>query len=72
MCASTFACLAAGRFGLAPTANKLAKGGNGLQLTESKLIGTADPSGFSVVDVFAMGSAGHVLGAGIILGIGGF
>merc|ERR1719414_535742 len=70
MVASTTACLAAGRFGLAPTANKPALGGNGLQLRDKSAgVGSADPAGFTVVDVFAMGSAGHVIGAGIILGL---
>lgn len=36
---------------------------------QSAGVGTADPGGFTVVDVFAMGSAGHVIGAGIILGL---
>lgn len=36
---------------------------------QSAGVGTADPAGFTVVDVFAMGSAGHVIGAGIILGL---
>jgi len=64
----TTLCLAAGRFGLAPTANKTTKpSGNGLELAPRPVISSGDPSGFSVVDVFAMGSAGHLIGAGLIL-----
>jgi photosystem I reaction center PsaK len=58
MVASTGLILAAGRFGLAPSANRTASAG--LKLTESKqgqLSG--DPAGFTASDVLYGGSVGH-------------
>ena len=58
MVASTGLILAAGRFGLAPSANRLANAG--LKLTEKKqgqLSG--DPAGFTASDVLYGGSVGH-------------
>ena len=58
MVASTGLILAAGRFGLAPSANRLASAG--LKLTEKKqgqLSG--DPAGFTASDVLYGGSVGH-------------
>ncbi|KXZ51959.1 hypothetical protein GPECTOR_11g82 [Gonium pectorale] len=72
MVASTGATLAAARFGLAPTVKKQATAG--LKLVEGKNAAgviSNDPAGFTVVDVLAMGSAGHVLGVGIVLGLKG-
>lgn len=68
MCASTALCLIAGRFGLAPSSNKRASAG--LTLVENASgFKSGDPSGFSAVDVLALGSFGHIIGAGIILGL---
>lgn len=68
MVASTGLCLAAGRFGLAPTSNRYAT--KGLKLVESPSgLKTGDPSGFNAVDVLALGSFGHIVGVGIALGL---
>eukprot|EP00197_Chlamydomonas_leiostraca_P002156 CAMPEP_0202858160 /NCGR_PEP_ID=MMETSP1391-20130828/809_1 /ASSEMBLY_ACC=CAM_ASM_000867 /TAXON_ID=1034604 /ORGANISM="Chlamydomonas leiostraca, Strain SAG 11-49" /LENGTH=112 /DNA_ID=CAMNT_0049537047 /DNA_START=22 /DNA_END=360 /DNA_ORIENTATION=+ len=70
MVASTTACLAAARFGLAPSVKKVASAG--LKLTERDVpLVTADPAGFTAVDTLAMGAAGHVIGVGIVLGLKG-
>ncbi|GIL46266.1 hypothetical protein Vafri_3282 [Volvox africanus] len=72
MVASTGACLAAARFGLAPSVKKQATAG--LKLVEGKNAAgviSNDPAGFTIVDVLAMGSAGHAIGAGIVLGLKG-
>ncbi|KAG1679149.1 hypothetical protein FOA52_000504 [Chlamydomonas sp. UWO 241] len=73
MVASTASCLAAARFGLAPSAKKLAgREGAPLQLTDRKVdLLTNDPAGFTAADVLAMGSAGHGIGIGIVLGLKG-
>eukprot|EP00892_Ulva_mutabilis_P008385 jgi/Ulvmu1/5919/UM026_0041.1 len=68
MVASTTACLVAGRFGLAPTVNKSASAGLKLSEVDSG-IKSADPAGFTVVDCLALGTFGHVIGCGIILGL---
>lgn len=68
MCASTALCLFAGRFGLAPSANKNASAG--LTLVEaSSGMKSGDPAGFTAVDVLAHGAFGHIIGAGIVLGL---
>nr|6IGZ_K Chain K, PsaK [Bryopsis corticulans] len=68
MVASTGLCLAAGRFGLAPTVNKFAT--SGLNLVDKPLgLKTGDPAGFTAVDVLALGSFGHMIGIGIVLGL---
>lgn len=72
MIATTTATLSAARFGLAPTAKKSATAG--LKLVDNKNAAgvlTGDPGGFTIVDVFAMGAAGHGLGIGIVLGLKG-
>ncbi|GFR42572.1 hypothetical protein Agub_g3499 [Astrephomene gubernaculifera] len=72
MVASTGACLTAARLGFAPTVKKQATAG--LKLVEgSNAAGVLsnDPSGFTIVDTLAMGSAGHIIGAGIVLGLKG-
>jgi photosystem I subunit X len=62
--------LGAARFGLAPTANRSANAA--LKLSDNKSgIMSADPAGFTAVDVLAMGTAGHILGIGIVLGLKG-
>ncbi|KAL6762073.1 photosystem I reaction center subunit psaK, chloroplast precursor [Haematococcus lacustris] len=69
MVASTGLCLAAGRFGLAPTVKKVAKP---LKLVEREVPQTTwDPAGFTATDVLSMGAAGHVIGVGIVLGLKG-
>eukprot|EP00877_Chromochloris_zofingiensis_P002467 jgi/Chrzof1/12220/Cz06g26010.t1_PSAK[v5.2] len=73
MIASTTAFLAAGRFGVAPT---VARGttSDSLKLVErpnSAGLITNDPAGFNIVDVLALGSLGHVVGVGIIMGLKG-
>eukprot|EP00355_Strombidium_rassoulzadegani_P000664 CAMPEP_0168614084 /NCGR_PEP_ID=MMETSP0449_2-20121227/3788_1 /TAXON_ID=1082188 /ORGANISM="Strombidium rassoulzadegani, Strain ras09" /LENGTH=122 /DNA_ID=CAMNT_0008654745 /DNA_START=75 /DNA_END=443 /DNA_ORIENTATION=- len=68
MVASTTLCLVAGRFGLAPTTNRAASAGLKLSEVPSGLKSN-DPSGFTAVDVLALGAVGHVIGAGIILGL---
>lgn len=70
MVASTALCLAAGRFGLAPTTNRRATAGLKLVEVDSGLK-TGDPSGFNIVDVLALGSFGHIVGVGIVLGLKG-
>uniref|UniRef100_A0A061R7L1 Photosystem I subunit X n=1 Tax=Tetraselmis sp. GSL018 TaxID=582737 RepID=A0A061R7L1_9CHLO len=68
MTVSTTLCLVAGRFGLAPTAAKRASAGLKLSPVENDMK-SGDPSGFTAVDVLALGAVGHVIGAGIILGL---
>ncbi|KAG2490569.1 hypothetical protein HYH03_010963 [Edaphochlamys debaryana] len=72
MIASTGACLAAARFGFAPTSRRNTN--QVLKLEESKnpsTVLTNDPAGFTIVDVLAMGAAGHGIGIGIVLGLKG-
>merc|ERR1712118_45384 len=71
MIASTGLCLAAGRFGLAPsTRNQVLE--PGLKLEEvTNDMKTGDPAGFTAVDVLALGSFGHAVGIGIVLGLKG-
>merc|ERR1711869_140797 len=64
---STTIFLAAGRFGLAPSANKPVNVALKLQTRESGLK-TADPAGFTAVDTLAFGAMGHIVGVGIYLG----
>lgn len=71
MILSTGLTLAAGRFGLAPTANRNASAG--LKLSDNKAAGlfSNDPAGFTAVDVLALGAFGHAVGVGIVLGLKG-
>eukprot|EP00798_Chlamydomonas_sp_ICE-L_P018411 gene18411-24885_t len=70
MIASTGGCLAAARFGLAPSAKKGTSAG--LKLVERPVdLLSNDPDGFTAADVLAMGSAGHGIGIGIVLGLKG-
>ncbi|CAM6091612.1 unnamed protein product [Calypogeia fissa] len=66
--ASTTLMLFAGRFGLAPSANKKALAG--LQLVERPSgLQTGDPAGFTLADTLACGAVGHIAAVGIVLGL---
>jgi len=58
VCASTAIFLAAGRFGLTPSANRLASPGLKLQSNNSGLK-TGDPAGFTATDVLYLGTVGE-------------
>merc|ERR1712193_470048 len=64
---STTLFLIAGRFGLAPSANKLADVSLRLRSRDSGLK-TADPAAFTAVDTLAFGAMGHIVAVGIYLG----
>ncbi|KAJ7562515.1 hypothetical protein O6H91_03G072400 [Diphasiastrum complanatum] len=66
--ASTTLSLFAGRFGLAPSANRKALAGLKLVDRESGLQ-TGDPAGFTGTDTLAFGALGHIIGVGIVLGL---
>jgi len=66
---STTAFLAAGRFGLAPTAKLHTKAGTKLYKDDSEGLTTSDPGGYTAVDVLVGGSQGHVIAVGIVLGM---
>ncbi|KAG0578942.1 hypothetical protein KC19_4G061500 [Ceratodon purpureus] len=68
MIASTTAMLFAGRFGLAPSANRMSTAGLKLVDRDSGLQ-TGDPAGFTATDTLACGAMGHVFGVGIVLGL---
>ncbi|KAM3386010.1 hypothetical protein ACQJBY_009579 [Aegilops geniculata] len=68
MVTTTTLMLFAGRFGLAPSANRKATAGLKLEARESGLQ-TGDPAGFTLADTLACGSFGHILGVGIVLGL---
>jgi photosystem I subunit 10 len=68
--ASTTLLLFAGRFGLAPSANRKALAGLKLVDRDSGLQ-TGDPAGFTATDTLAFGVLGHILGVGIVLGLKG-
>lgn len=59
--------LFAGRFGLAPSANRKATAGLKLEARDSGLQ-TGDPAGFTLADTLACGAVGHIMGVGIVLG----
>merc|ERR1711998_424280 len=63
MVASTTLCLAAGRFGLAPTVAKRASAGLKLSPVDTDMK-SGDPAGFTIVDVLALGTFGHIIGCG--------
>ncbi|GMP71728.1 hypothetical protein CsSME_00030023 [Camellia sinensis var. sinensis] len=65
---STSLMLFAGRFGLAPSANRKATAGLKLEIRESGLQ-TGDPAGFTLADTLACGSFGHIIGVGVVLGL---
>ncbi|KAH9299488.1 hypothetical protein KI387_031170, partial [Taxus chinensis] len=66
MVTSTTLMLFAGRFGLAPSANRKASAGLKLQDRDSGLQ-TGDPAGFTGTDTLACGALGHVIGVGVVL-----
>ncbi|ESQ33832.1 hypothetical protein EUTSA_v10009090mg [Eutrema salsugineum] len=68
MVTSTTLMLFAGRFGLAPSANRKATAGLKLESRESGLQ-TGDPAGFTLADTLACGSFGHIIGVGVVLGL---
>ncbi|KAJ8458910.1 hypothetical protein OPV22_031836 [Ensete ventricosum] len=68
MVASTSLMLFAGRFGLAPSANRRATTGLKLEARDSGLQ-TGDPAGFTLADTLACGTVGHIIGVGVVLGL---
>ncbi|XP_071722485.1 photosystem I reaction center subunit psaK, chloroplastic-like [Rutidosis leptorrhynchoides] len=68
MVTTTSLMLFAGRFGLAPSANRKATAGLKLEVRESGLQ-TGDPAGFTLADTLACGVVGHIIGVGIVLGL---
>merc|ERR1712118_24663 len=64
---STTLFLIAGRFGLAPSANKVADVSLRLRTRDSGLK-TADPAAFTAVDTLAFGAMGHIVAVGIYMG----
>ncbi|XP_019417872.1 PREDICTED: photosystem I reaction center subunit psaK, chloroplastic-like isoform X2 [Lupinus angustifolius] len=66
--ASTSLMLFAGRFGLAPSANRKATAGLKLEVRDSGLQ-TGDPAGFTLADTLACGTVGHIIGVGVVLGL---
>ncbi|KAI4368066.1 hypothetical protein MLD38_016671 [Melastoma candidum] len=68
MITSTTLMLFAGRFGLAPSANRKATAGLKLEARDSGLQ-TGDPAGFTLADTLACGTVGHIIGVGIVLGL---
>ncbi|KAM1138477.1 hypothetical protein COP1_036408 [Malus domestica] len=67
MVTTTSLMLFAGRFGLAPSANRKATAGLKLEIRDSGLqIG--DPAGFTLADTLACGTVGHIIGVGFVLG----
>ncbi|PKU68923.1 photosystem I reaction center subunit psaK, chloroplastic [Dendrobium catenatum] len=68
MVTSTALMLFAGRFGLAPSANRVATAGLKLEARDSGLQ-TGDPAGFTLADTLACGTVGHIIGVGIVLGL---
>lgn len=68
MVTSTTLMLFAGRFGLAPSANRKSTAGLRLEVRDSGLQ-TGDPAGFTLADTLACGSFGHIIGVGVVLGL---
>ncbi|XP_010923661.1 photosystem I reaction center subunit psaK, chloroplastic [Elaeis guineensis] len=68
MVTTTTLMLFAGRFGLAPSANRKATAGLKLEMRDSGLQ-TGDPAGFTLADTLACGTVGHIMGVGIVLGL---
>ncbi|XP_010540609.1 PREDICTED: photosystem I reaction center subunit psaK, chloroplastic [Tarenaya hassleriana] len=68
MVTSTSLMLFAGRFGLAPSANRKATAGLKLEGRDSGLQ-TGDPAGFTLADTLACGTVGHIIGVGVVLGL---
>ncbi|XP_023004013.1 photosystem I reaction center subunit psaK, chloroplastic-like [Cucurbita maxima] len=70
MVTSTSLMLFAGRFGLAPSANRKSTAGLKLEVRDSGLQ-TGDPAGFTLADTLACGVVGHIIGVGVVLGLKG-
>ncbi|PIA25096.1 hypothetical protein AQUCO_12500009v1 [Aquilegia coerulea] len=68
MVSATTLMLFAGRFGLAPSANRKATAGLKLEVRDSGLQ-TGDPAGFTLADTLACGTVGHIIGVGFVLGL---
>ncbi|XP_022749250.1 photosystem I reaction center subunit psaK, chloroplastic-like isoform X1 [Durio zibethinus] len=68
MVTTTSLMLFAGRFGLAPSANRKATAGLKLVVRDSGLQ-TGDPTGFTLADTLACGVVGHIIGVGVVLGL---
>ncbi|KAF9600456.1 hypothetical protein IFM89_009371 [Coptis chinensis] len=68
MITTTSLMLFAGRFGLAPSANRKATAGLKLEVRDSGLQ-TGDPAGFTLADTLACGTVGHIIGVGVVLGL---
>ncbi|XP_042513941.1 photosystem I reaction center subunit psaK, chloroplastic-like [Macadamia integrifolia] len=68
MVTTTSLMLFAGRFGLAPSANRKSTAGLKLETRDSGLQ-TGDPAGFTLADTLACGSVGHIIGVGVVLGL---
>ncbi|KAJ6797715.1 putative photosystem I reaction center subunit psaK, chloroplastic [Iris pallida] len=68
MVTTTSLMLFAGRFGLAPSANRKATAGLKLEVRDSGLQ-TGDPAGFTLADTLACGTVGHIIGVGVVLGL---
>ena len=70
VCTATFIMLFAVRNGWAPGTNKQASLGKGLNLEDRGAdMLSGDPMGMTFVDVLAAGSMGHIIAAGMILGL---
>eukprot|EP00246_Nothoceros_aenigmaticus_P015938 TRINITY_DN6928_c0_g1_i1.p1 TRINITY_DN6928_c0_g1~~TRINITY_DN6928_c0_g1_i1.p1 ORF type:complete len:137 (+),score=9.22 TRINITY_DN6928_c0_g1_i1:173-583(+) len=65
---STTLFLIAGRFGLAPSANRKSTAGLALVDRDSGLQ-TGDPAGFTLADTLAFGALGHIFAVGVVLGL---
>ncbi|KAK8567774.1 hypothetical protein V6N13_105724 [Hibiscus sabdariffa] len=68
MVTSTTLMLFAGRFELAPSANKKATTGLKLEARDSDLQ-TSDSASFTITDTLACGTVGHIIGVGVILSL---
>ncbi|XP_022885528.1 photosystem I reaction center subunit psaK, chloroplastic-like [Olea europaea var. sylvestris] len=68
MVTSTSLMLFAGRFGLAPSANRKGTAGLKLEVRDSGLQ-TGDPAGFTLADTLACGVVGHIIGVGVVIGL---
>ncbi|XWS67431.1 hypothetical protein CRYUN_Cryun04dG0006100 [Craigia yunnanensis] len=66
--ATTNLMLFAGRFRLAPSANRKATTGLKLEVRDSGLQ-TGDLAGFTLADTSACGVVGHIIGVGVVLGL---
>ncbi|KAM1153924.1 hypothetical protein ACFX2I_036296 [Malus domestica] len=68
MVTTTSLMLFAGRFRLAPSANKKATAGLKLETRDSGLQ-TDDPAGFTLADTLACGTVGHIIRVSFVLGL---